>query len=244
MDEVKARVFALYVELARISGEPVAPLPPDPSTANRLALYARLAALWQRRVATPSNAAERAADKTLASTIAALSVEAWHANYPTIVLALLRQQADVIANLDVKVRAVQNAVLAQAAYTPAQIDALIAQINVLLNAPDTGDTSVLYLIKAELVRMGASAQATGTAVNELRNSLFTDADLNVELYQALVLEYHQYVPSSKLAQAIGIEARQAIAARVSGREVLINDTSADGNGRVLRANFGLPDPLP
>jgi hypothetical protein len=92
--------------------------------------------------------------------------------------------------------------------------------------------------------MRASTQATGTAVNELRNSLFTDADLNVELYQALVLEYHQYVPSSKLAQAIGIEARQAIAARVSGREVLINDTSADGNGRVLRANFGLPDPSP
>ena len=101
---------------------------------------------------------------------------------------------------------------------------------------------VLQALRTELVRLRASAAATGSAVNELRNTFFTDADLQIELYQALVLEYRQYVPSSALDSAISISDRHAIAARVSGREVLIDDAAAGGTGRALRAKFGLPDP--
>lgn len=244
MDEVKARVFALHVEVERIEGEAVDPLPSDPSTANRMALYTKLAHLYAHRNPAPANTTERAADKTLASTIAALSAEAYLANYPTVVLALLRQQADVIANLDIQVRAIQNAVLAQATYTPAQIDVLIAQIDAALAKPETGDSAVLRTIRAELMRLRASAEASGVAVNELRNTLLTDADVFIELYQALVLEYRQYVPSNALDTALGPDVRQAVAARVSGRDVIILDAAAEGTGRALRASFGLPDPQP
>jgi ankyrin repeat protein len=244
MDEVRARVFSLRVEIERMAGEDIQALSGNPSTANRMAFYTRLAQLHRQRTPVPANTAERVSDKTLASTIAALSAEGYLANYPTVVLALLRQQADVIANLDLQVRAIQNAVLAQATYTPAQIDVLVAQIDAALANPATGDPAVLRTIRSELIRLRASAEATGVAVNELRNTLFTDADLYIELYQALVLEYRQYVPSSALDTAVNPDIRQSIAARVSGREVLIGDAAAGGTGRALRASFGLPDPRP
>lgn len=242
MDEVRTRVFSLSAGVERIAGEAVDPLSADPSTANRMAFFARLAELGARRKDLPSNGAERAADKTLASTIAALSAEAWQAKYPTIVLALLRQQADVIANLDLQVRAIHNAVLAQATYTPAQIDALVAQIDAAIANPATGDVAVLRTIRAELIRLRASAAATGTAVNELRDTLHTDADLYIELFQALILEYRQYVPSSALDTTLDPVVRRAITARVSGREVLIDNAAAGGTGAALRTSFGLPEP--
>lgn len=249
LEQVKARVFSLRVELERIPGEEALPLPPDPSTANRMALYVRLAQLLDKQkslrstwTGAPPFPADRAADKTIAATVAALSDEAWIAGYPTVVLVLLRQQAEVVANLDVQVRAIQNAVLAQATYTPDQIDVLVAQIDAKLGNPGVGDTAMLRLIRAELLRLRASAQATGTAVNELRDTLVTDADHSIELYQALVLEYRQYVPSEALSGALDDQVRQAIAARVSGREVLIVDAAADGTGKALRKSFGLPEP--
>lgn len=244
IDEVRARVFALNVELERIEGESVDPLPLDPSVANRMKFYGRLAQLHARRSAMPSSTAERAADKTLASTINAVSAEAYFANYPTIVWALLRQQADVVANLDLQVRSIQNAVLAQATYTPGQIDALVAQIDAAMAIPTASNSDVLSTIRAELLRLRSSVDASGVAVNELRNTLFTDADLYIELYQALVLEYRQFVPSSALDTALDPNVRQAIAARISAREVLISDAAADGMGKALRVSFGLPDPLP
>lgn len=244
MDQVRARVFALYVEVERLEGEVVETLPADPSVANRMKFYARLAQLRARRSAVPTTVAERAADKTLASTVAALSVEAYIANYPTVVLALLRQQADVVANLDLQVRSIQNAVLAQATYTPGQIDALVAQIDVALAVPTTSNVDVLRNIRTELVRLRASVDASGIAVNELRTTLFTDADLFIELYQALVLEYRQFVPSTALDTAIGPTVRQAIAARISPRDVIIGDAAAGGMGKALRVHFGLPDPTP
>ena len=114
MDEVKARVFALRVDVETLPGDVVEKLPDELNTANRMAFYARLTELHARRKAMPGNPAERAADKTIASTIAALSAEAYLANYPPLVLELLRQQAQNIVGLDLQVRAIQNAVMAQA----------------------------------------------------------------------------------------------------------------------------------
>ncbi|MCC5884882.1 MAG: ankyrin repeat domain-containing protein [Gammaproteobacteria bacterium] len=244
MDRVQARVFSFGAKVARVVGEDVVPLPADASTANRMAVYARLAQLHSLRRSTPTNAAERAADKTVASTIAALSAEAWQANYPTVVLALLRQQADVVAGIDLQVRDIQRAVLAQASYTPAQIQVLIAQVDVALASLSDGDNAVLRTIREELVRLLVAAEETGVAVNALRNTLFTTADLKIETYQALVLEYRQYMPSSALDDALDIDVRRAVAARISGREVLIDDSTMGGTGRKLRAQFGLPDPHP
>jgi ankyrin repeat protein len=243
MDEVKARVFALWVETERITGESVQPLPAEPTTQNRMNLYTRILRLLQQRKAQPAPGAEQAANKTIASTVAALSAEAYLSGYPKLVLELLRQQAQVVARLDLQVRQIQNAVLAQATYTPEQIDVLIAQIDTALSSPTTNDRAVLLEIRQQLVRLRASAEATGVAVNELRNTLFTDADFFIELYQALVLEYRQYVPSSEI-QGLSTDERQAILRRVSGREVVITDDTAGGTGKTLRAAFGLPDPTP
>lgn len=241
MEQVRARVFSLWIEITRFAGEDVTPLSVEPSTRNRMDHYARILRLLQQRKDQPANDAERATNKTIASTISALSNEAYLSNYPAVVLELLRQQARVVANLDLQVRQIQNAVMAQATYTPQQIDVLIVQIDRVLANPNTGDRPSLLAIRAELVALRASAEASGVAVNALRNTLFTDADLLIELYQALVLEYRQYVPSSDLASALSNEERTAILQRVDGRDVVIVD-GTDGTGKITRQAFGLPDP--
>jgi hypothetical protein len=178
----------------------------------------------------------------LTTAIHIASATAVKEKYPDYVAVALRSRAADIAALDAQVVALRNAVLSQAAMTPAQIDLLITRIDGLLADPNVSDHAALQQIKAGLVRAKGAATSGSAAVEVLRQSLYSEVDRIVRDYQVLILEYAQYVPIQQLQNVIPVATRSEILKRVNPLDVAIQDTALVQNGANIRTTFGLPAP--
>jgi hypothetical protein len=101
---------------------------------------------------------------------------------------------------------------------------------------------ILVLIRDELMRARTAVEGTSGAVQILRERFFSEIDRIVGEYQALILEYAQYVTLDDLEHTISQDERQAVARRLSPRDVIVRDSVLGGRGKSLRLFFGLPDP--
>lgn len=244
MDPVTAKVFSLGLTLEQYPTEEVAPFEINPNSARRMALYARLARLRQAQWQQPNSTEQEVAQKSQLSTVSALSAEAYLARVPSLVRQLLVQQAPVVAGLDLQLRQIRAAIEAQATYTPEQIDNEILAIDQVLQDATLSATgrATLQRIRAELIALRDVAASSGSAVNTLRETLFTETTRQIELYQALILELSQYLPTNELGGIIDSPTRTAIRSRLLPEDVVVTDEAVGAKAAAIRAAFGLPEP--
>lgn len=244
MGLVNAKVFSLSLNLEQYASEEVTPMQINPSSVQRIAFYSRLARLRRGQWQQPDSAEQEIAQKSALSTISALSAEAYLARVPSLVRQLLEQQAPDVAGLDLQLRQIRAAIEAQATYTPEQIDNEILTIDEVLQDATLSATgrATLQGIRSELVILRGVAASTGSAVNTVRETLFTETTRQIELYQALILELMQYLPSNELNGIIDNPTRTAIRSRLLPEDVVVTDEAFGPEAAAIRAAFGLPEP--
>lgn len=242
MDVVRARVFMLWLEIENILGLPVNPRTSGFSIEKRMELYKTLFNLRHIMDTPPDSPEERAKIKTAASAIYAMSAEAYLANYHLAIIELLKQQAQTVANLSLRALRVRDAVVASATLTPDAIEVLIAQVEQLTNSANTADLPFFINVISQLQKLKESAEENGEAINSLKDTLYSEADLAIEKYQALILELSQYIPPNELKGIVPDDWKTSILERINGRDVLIFDNDVNGQGETLRNIFSLPDP--
>jgi ankyrin repeat protein len=242
LDPVDAKVFSLQVSATVLAGADPIDRADDPRIENRMAAYIQMAKLRALTRPPTGQGEDDVINKTVASETMALTEKCLDADYRRNVLTALRTQAQAIVNLDNRVTDLRNLVIAAAALTPDEIRSALQQINALLANPSTGNRSTLLAVQSALNDALPAAINVGTAVAHLSVDTFDDVDRILEDYQALVLEYAQYVPVQSLDGTLDAASLAAIKARLDPHDVSVPDKALSGHGKAIRSAFGLPDP--
>ena len=217
------------------------------SMTERRSTYDQLVQLRKKLLEAQSAAGDSQAildAKTYATAIHIISAQSVVARYPDVVHEFLVSRAQDIANADQHVIDIRNTIIASSTMTPAQIDLLLARIDILLADSSTGNRQELSTIRAELLREKQAVTDTSENIQLLHDHFTTDLDRIIKEYQALILEYAQYVTDAQLANTLVPAVRASIFARVAPADVLILPSALANRGNLLRNSFGLTGPQP
>lgn len=244
MQRVSSPIFMLDFSVSLGAG-PVAAAEREIHDGARAATYARIFTLRSEAARLPQqgSAGAELRAKTLATSIHITSAMAVREKYPQVIRERLIRRAEDIRHLNAQVVALRNAVIAQSSMTPAQIGEMIGRIDRLLLDLPEAERAPLRQIRVALVRVQAAATGANDAVEVLREQLYSDVDRMVRDYQALILEYAQYVPVATLTSMIEEPTRAAIRERIHPADVVIHDQTLGQQGAALRRAFGLPTPI-
>jgi hypothetical protein len=121
----------------------------------------------------------------------------------------------------------------------------LAHLDQLLSDPKLAASfGILKVMKDELTRARDAASATSSAINVARDHFSKQIDDQLADYQALVLEYAQFVTDEELERVVPASQRDTLRSRFASGDVLISDDALGGKGLKLRSLFGIPEGTP
>lgn len=211
------------------------------SLERRTAVYAAIAQLLHEKGQLPTKPTPgtEARNKTLAAAVRLLTARLVKARVPAFLEETLRSRAREIAHLDSRLVELHRVLYANVV-TPAELTQTLQRIDLLLPQLDPSQRARLQDVRRQVEATRDAAGNTTAAITILKGSFYTDVHRLAAEYQALILEYAQYVPDAKLEALLSPSERASISARLLASDVVITDDAHDGRGARLRSFFGLP----
>jgi ankyrin repeat protein len=215
----------------------------------RMACYARIAAykdefdeiMSDGGTIKPSSSIRA---KDLRASINFLSAMAVKRQYRQNVIQLLARAARDIVLADDSVHELTSALIAKNAFTPEQIDLIVAQLDALEAAATPDQKQEFEAAKSALRELRNAKDSQDRELQNFADRFRTSLGTLISDYQGLILEAAQYYSSTEiLAQMLAADLnRGVLRSRIKPWEVKISDATASGRGQELRSIFGLPDP--
>lgn len=244
LQRVKTKIFTFWIPVRFGRGPDIVVAQEDLGAGARALAYARIAALRAELKSVQDQAAPGSAlrARTLATAIRVHSLETYRVRYAAVVLELLKIRARDLANMEMRVIELRNAVFAQSQLSADEIDLLITRANGLIAIASSAERPALEQIRDGLQRARNSVAQSHVAVRVLRENFYSNVDAIIRDYQGLILEYAQYARPAEYQGMLDSADRAKILERVDARDVLIDNNMAGSSGAALRAAFGLPNP--
>jgi ankyrin repeat protein len=215
----------------------------------RMATYARIAAYKEEldQLTSGANIGPSGAikAKSLSASIHLLSATAVSRQYVQNVMQLLTRSARDIAFADDRLHELTSTLIASNSFTAEQIDLIIAQLDELKDKISKDDGQDLDGIKATLKRLREAKSSEDRNLQLLAEGFRSNLATLIAEYQGLVLEAAQYYSAEELSgrHDLSDDVKKRLQAKIKAWEVSIPNAAMGGQGKQLRAVFGIPDPL-
>lgn len=210
---------------------------------RRVAVYAAIAQHLDEKARLAAAGGDGAAvrAKTLATAVHQLSAKLVRARVPVHVQDKLRSRAIDLVQLDGRLVELHRVLYANVV-TPADLDQALVRIQQLLPQLAPDQRARLQVVRDQVAATRASVGNTTAGITVLQGSFHTEVERVAREYQALILEYAQYVSDDALEAVVRPADRAWISQRLLARDVVIPDEALGGRGARLRTLFGLPAP--